>query len=253
MHSWLSTDYSGKPFILFSQSHWMALVILVAVYILLFRFRHLFRKHLKIDTTARYTIAFILLFQESLLNMWRITNHDWSVATSLPLHLCGVAVILSAIMMVNKNYLLYEITFFWGLGGALQALFTPDIGPYGFPHFRYFHFFVSHGSIILASLYMTFVYQYQPRHKSVWKVLLLTNLYAILIGIFNWIAGANYLFLCHKPETGSLLDFMGSWPWYILALEVTAVVSFYIYYLPFALQQHQFIFMYRHRKEAKFH
>jgi len=25
-----------------------------------------------------------------------------------------------------------------GIGGALQALLTPDLGLYGFPHFRFF-------------------------------------------------------------------------------------------------------------------
>jgi uncharacterized membrane protein YwaF len=55
------------------------------------------------------------------------------------------------------------------------------------------------------------------------------------IALFNWITDGNYLFICHKPENGSIMDFFGPWPWYILVLEVVGIVSFYIYYAPFAV------------------
>ena len=237
MPPFFSTDYSGNPFHMFSTSHWVALSVLLLLYLSLVLTRRFFRHNGTADRSARYTIAAILLLQETVLNIWRLVNNDWSVATSLPLHICGVAVLLSAAMMFNKRYFLFEITFFWGLGGALQALFTPDIGPYGFPHFRYFHFFVSHGTIILASLYMIFVHQYKPQHRSVWKILLVTNAYAAFIGVFNWLTGANYLYLCHKPETGSLLDVLGPFPWYLVSLEILLVITFYLYYAPFALRK----------------
>ncbi|MCF7805313.1 MAG: TIGR02206 family membrane protein [Candidatus Marinimicrobia bacterium] len=237
MWPYFATDYSGNPFIAFSYSHWIAIAVLLILYIGLFRLRNYFRDTKSADKFARYGIAGLLIFQEVMLSVWRLANNDWTVATALPLHLCGAAVVLSAIMLINRNYLLYEITFFWGLGGAIQALVTPDIGPYGFPHFRFFQFFVSHGTIIFASLYMTFVYRYRPAHSSVWKIFALTNVYAACIGVFNWLTGGNYLFICHKPETGSLLDVLGPWPWYILSLEVVALVLFYIYYSPFALRR----------------
>jgi len=236
MWPYFSTDYSGNSFTLFSSSHWLAIVVLLGLYIGLFLSRNFFRESPAADRTARYTIAGILLVQETVLNIWRLVNGDWSVTTSLPLHICGVAVLLSAVLMFNRRYSLFEVTFFWGLGGALQALITPDIGQYGFPHFRYFHFFVSHGTLILASLYMIFVYQYRPQHKSIWKIYLLTNVYAAVIGVFNWFAGANYLYICRKPETGSLLDVLGPWPWYLIAMELLLLVSFYLYYSPFAIQ-----------------
>jgi hypothetical integral membrane protein (TIGR02206 family) len=138
-------------------------------------------------------------------------------------------------MLLNNNYLLFEINYFWGLGGAIQALLTPDIGIFGFPHYRFFQFFTSHGLIILAVLYMIFIADYRPKHKSIWKVFLITNGYMILMAGFNWLTGGNYLFICHKPENGSLMDFMGPWPWYILTLEFVGIISFYLYYSPVAI------------------
>ncbi|MGB2956822.1 MAG: hypothetical protein WBB64_12750 [Anaerolineales bacterium] len=41
-------------------------------------------------------------------------------------------------MLIKKDQRIFEFTYFMGISGALQALFTPDIGMYGFPHFRFF-------------------------------------------------------------------------------------------------------------------
>jgi uncharacterized membrane protein YwaF len=39
-----------------------------------------------------------------------------------------------------------------------------------------------------------------------------------------------------KPPTASLIDVLGPWPWYLLALEGIAFVIFFILYLPFAIK-----------------
>lgn len=235
MGKYFTTEYTGERFEFFTAPHWTALLILLSLYILLHVNRKQFQRA-SLDKYTRYTLASLLILQELSLNIWRLANGAWAVATSLPLHLCGVAVILSAVMLVNRNFKLYELNYFWGLGGAVQALLTPDIGIYGFPHFRYFQFFISHGLIIMASLYLTFSAGYRPNHKSIWRVFAITNIYMVFIAGFNWLTDGNYLFICHKPVDGSLIDFMGPWPWYILTLEVVAIVSFYIYYSPFAIK-----------------
>jgi len=240
MPNLFSADYSGAPFQFFGILHLIPLGILALMYGLLYRQRNRLRSNRVFDLQGRTILAALLILQELSLNIWRLVNHTWTPATSLPLHLCGVSVILSAIMLLNRNYLLFEINYFWGLGGAIQALLTPDIGIYGFPHFRYFQFFVSHGLIILAVLYMTFVHGYRPQLKSVWKVFGITNVYLIFIAGFNWLVGGNYLFICYKPVNGSIIDFLGPWPWYVLSLEGVGLISFLIYYLPWLIRDKLF-------------
>jgi len=81
---------------------------------------------------------------------------------------------LGGYMLVSKNYLVYEFAYFLGIGGALQALFTPDLGIYGYPHYRFFQTFISHGLIFTSAIYMTTVEGFRPTWKSVLRVMVIT-------------------------------------------------------------------------------
>lgn len=50
-------------------------------------------------------------------------------------------------MVVRRSYSGYEIAYFWGLGGTLQAVLTPDL-QHGFPSLVYVNFFLGHGLVI---------------------------------------------------------------------------------------------------------
>jgi hypothetical integral membrane protein (TIGR02206 family) len=177
------------------------------------------------------------VLQELSFQVWNIAAGTWSVDYVLPLQLCSISVILSAVMLTSESYFLYEIVYFWGLGGTVQALVTPDLA-YNFPHFRFFEFFLSHTLIISACFIMTFIYGFRPRLKSVWKAFISLNIYAAFMVLVNKLTGGNYLFLSAKPETPSLLDFLGPWPYYILSLEVLALVIFFLMYLPFVINNY---------------
>jgi len=118
-------------------------------------------------------------------------------------------------------------------GGALQALLTPDIGAYNFPHFRFFQVFLSHGLIIVGALHMTIVEGNRPTGASLKRVFLWLNGYMIFVFLINLLVGGNYLFIMHKPETASLLDLFGPWPVYIFAAEGVAFITFFLLYAPF--------------------
>ncbi len=236
MEKYFNYYYTGGDFKIMSLSHILALLVIIIINVLLLMWTKKSGKK-NLEISIRYTLATLLILQEISLNIWRLYYNKWEVGTSLPLHLCGVAIILAAILMVNKNFKLYEIVYFWGLGGAIQALIQPDIGIFSYPHFRFFQFFVSHGLLITAALYATFIFGYKPRFKSVFKIFGITNLYMVAMALFNYLFDGNYLFICHPPETASIIDLLGPWPWYIIPLEIIALVSFLIYYSPVWLYQ----------------
>jgi uncharacterized membrane protein YwaF len=44
------------------------------------------------------------------------------------------------------------------------------------------------------------------------------------------------MFIAHKPETASLMDMLGPWPWYILSLELVGLAVSLLLYSPFGLK-----------------
>jgi hypothetical integral membrane protein (TIGR02206 family) len=52
----------------------------------------------------------------------------------------------------------------------------------------------------------------------------------------NFALGSNYLFIMRPPDTPSLIDMLGPWPWYILSIEAIAIILCLLLYLPYALR-----------------
>lgn len=233
MEYYFAKDFGGPSFELFKSNHLFALSI-VFIFVLFLVFLR-WRKSQILNNWFRWSLAVLLVLQETSYHFWNIYIDEWTLQKMLPLHICSAFVWLSALMLVTKNRHIYDFAFFLGISGALQALLTPDIAEYGFPHYRFFHVFISHGSIILAALYMTIVEGYRPTWRSFGKVLLWLNIYAVFTFIINILIGSNYMFVRHKPETASLLDMLGPWPVYIFAAEGVALIMFFILYLPFAI------------------
>ena len=234
MNTFFGKDFPNGPFVLFSPQHLIAIfaIILVGVLIILTQRKASPQQRLKV----RWLMAIILVVNESTWHLWNLSICEWTIQTMLPFHLCSVLVWLCAYMLISKNRLVYEFAYLIGIAGALQAILTPDLGQYAFPHYRYFQVFISHGLIIISALYMTIVEGFRPTWQSVKKVAIYGNLYLLFVFILNLLIGSNYLFVAHKPETASLLDVLPPWPYYILVIELLAAVFILLFYAPFAIK-----------------
>jgi hypothetical integral membrane protein (TIGR02206 family) len=232
MEQFFAKDFAGPAFTLFGPAHWTGLGVLVLLNVwLLLRGRRIPERW---RGRLRYTLAAVLLVNEMAWHAWNWATGQWTLQTMLPLHLCSVFVFVSAAALITKSYRLYEFVYFLGIIGAVQPLFTPDLGVYGYPHFRFFQTFISHGSIVTAAIYLTAVEGYRPTLQSLLRVLVWGNVYMVVVGGVNALLGSNYLYIAHKPDTPSLIDLMPPWPWYILFIELLGVVLVTLLYLPFA-------------------
>ncbi len=235
MNKYFSSEYAKEAFKLFDSTHIITLTILVAVNILLFLLLKR-RGGKKAKKHFRYILAAFIAFADILFYVFSYISGNLSVRHALPLHICDLAVILSVIMLLTGNRFVYEITYFWGLAGSLQAIITPDLAPYNFPHYIFFSFFILHSVVITSVLYMTLIEGYRPAFISILKTLAFTNLYAAAIAVVNLLLDSNYLFLCRKPHNPTIIDYLGPWPWYLLSLELVAIISFLICYSPFFIK-----------------
>lgn len=234
MPDFFNPEFLKNTFHIFSFSHVTSLVILLLFCLVMVQWL----KNTKSKQTKQIfciILSVILLTQEAMKIIWHLWVGNFSWAAHLPLHLCGIGMLLGPIMLLQKNYTLYELIYFWGFGGAIQALLTPDL-VYDFPHFAFIQYFFGHGLIIVACVYMTFIEGFRPTWKSLFKVFIVTNIYMGIIGLLNWIVGSNYLFICQKPANPTIFDFLGPWPWYILSMEGAGIILMLVFYSPFVIK-----------------
>lgn len=223
-------EYTGPPFDLFGPPHLGALAMLLVLNISLLQLRGASEEARRI---ARVALAAVLIANEVAYHVWAWSTGTWTLQTMLPLHLCSVFVWLSVYMLLTRNPRVYEFAYFLGIAGPLQALITPDAGMYGFPHFRFFQTLIAHGLILTAALFMTVVEGHRPTRRSLIRVVVGMNIYILFVAVANILLGSNYLFVLGKPETASIVDFLGPWPWYILAMEIIGFINCLVLYAPF--------------------
>ena len=226
-------QFFAKDFAFLGTAHLIALVSIVMLNIFLLRYKTRSESE---RSKIRWTMAIILWINELGFHIWNASVEQWNIQTMLPLHVCSVLVWLGGVMLVTKNYTIYEFAYFMGIGGALQALLTPDLGIYGFPHYRFFQTFISHGLIVTSAIYMTAVEGFRPTWKSLGRIFIGMNIYLVIVFFINQAIVSNYMFVAHKPETASLLDVLPAWPWYILWLEAIGLVTCLILYIPFIIK-----------------
>lgn len=225
-----------RPFHLFSTAHLLTLGIILILGVLLFFFRR------KVEekgnrTFMRLFLACFLFVTDVWQQLWLVHEKAWSIKTALPLQLSDLAVIIAILMLLTKSHKLFQFIYYAGLGSSIQAILTPDLNRFSFPHFQYIEFFVSHGGVVLACLFMIVAFHYRPTIPSLWVTVLLVNLYGACVFFINKRWNANYLYIMRKPGSTSVLNFLGPWPWYLLSLDLVMILSFYILYLPFWVKE----------------
>ncbi len=178
-------------------------------------------------------IASFLIINLLIENSYALWIGSWSVKNNLPLHLCGISSIIGMILMFRFNAALAQVFYYFGLTGGIHSMLTPefDLGDQGFFFYSYF---ITHGSLLLVCTYMIVHHRFKPEKNSWLKTFIVIQAMAILIGLFNWSTGANYMFLSSPPIVDNPL-IIGSWPWYILVFEGLAFIHFFMFYKLFRL------------------
>jgi hypothetical integral membrane protein (TIGR02206 family) len=127
----------------------------------------------------------------------------------------------------------YEVAYFWGMAGTLQAILTPNLQA-GFPSLRFFNFFIGHSGIVVGVLYLTAVEGLRPRAMSIVRAMSWSEVYFASALVVNHMTGENYGFLSHRPLGKSLLDYLSdNHSLYLAELNLLALGFYGVLYLPF--------------------
>jgi hypothetical integral membrane protein (TIGR02206 family) len=159
---------------------------------------------------------------------------SYALDFDLPLHLTDAATVAAALALLSPGALRFELTYFWGLTASLQAVLTPGLDPDDrFPGFFFWQYFITHSGVVVAAVFLAFGLGLTARSHAVLRVFTATAVWAALAAAGNALTGGNYMFLAERPETASLLDYMGPWPWYILGAALLALALFALLDIPF--------------------
>ena len=189
-----------------------------------------------LDSTWKRRVALILVISiigvEIVDDIYRVfDSRGWFISSDLPLHMCGFSVFATSWALITKDQRVFELSYFWGFGGALQAILTPD--PTSIEnHFYLFSFMVSHGLIILNVLYLIFVYKMMLTKGALLRTIITTNILLVGIAIINWILDANYFYLFEPPPVENPLIMAREFPLYFVNMEVVAIIVLYIISIP---------------------
>lgn len=186
-----------------------------------------------------YLLASMLLVNEFSAWTYRLVQFgpEYMVRNHLPLHICGVASLVTAATLIFRNKYTDEIAYFWGLVGSANAVITPGAMDTGFPSWRFFQYFIVHSGIVVAVLYATWGLGMRPTLRGLFRAFVALNVFAVVVGIVNLLQGSNYMYLSRPPWGTVSPFFFAPWPWYIPILDVVALVMFFAVYLPVHLSR----------------
>lgn len=223
---------------MFGIQHGLALLFFAVVgYLIIVKAKRMSRKR-----QIRWGIIMAFFLSITLIT-WtcvKIYLNGFDVTEDLPLHLCNIVSLLLPLFAFYRKQWIYEILLFWILAGTSQAMITPDLIN-GFPHYHFLKYWIVHAGLVIFILYATFVFGMRPTVKSIFKSFVALQGYFLLMLLVNKGLGSNYFFISHKPEQGSLLDYFGDWPYYILVSELILFPYFFLIYLPFHLARKRVI------------
>lgn len=218
------------PFIRWSTEHLTALVITVVAAIALLALSRMFSEKGK-RIICRFLAALIAL-QFMSEYVWRGFSDDYgSWEHNLPLHFCSFMSIFAFIALWWRWRPACTLVYFGVLVGSIQGLITPAMAN-GYPSMAFYVFFIAHGLLLIVALAIPVLIGWRARGYDDVKVLLMMDLYILFIIPINLYLGTNYGYTQGIPVEGTLLDYLGSAPWYYLWAQLPVLAVFRLLMFP---------------------
>ena len=185
---------------------------------------------------VRISLGVFLAVNELIWWAWRLNDEGFRFPGALPLQLSDLTLWSAVAACLTLKQWCYELTWFLGLSATLLTLLTPDLWA---PCWSYptTYFFLNHTGVVVAALALTFSAMARPVRASLLRALAIVNGWALMVGLFNLYFDTNYMYLCQKPASQTILDLMGPWPWYIAVSEGIAITAFALLWLPFQFRR----------------
>lgn len=216
-------------FIRYSAEH----IIPIAIFIVatMFWIARMRTKPEKQRHRSAFYFSLVLAVSIVISTLIKLMRGEFTWKEDLPFHLCNILALLFPFALKYNRRWFYGVLYFWVIVGTFQAILTPDLKE-RFPHFIFFRYWLVHCGLVSIVLYGIVCLSWKIRAKDIVNAILGANVYMVFSFIVNYFSGGNYFFTMHKPESASLLDHIGPWPWYLLSGQLVMFVLFCLAYVP---------------------
>ena len=221
-----------QPFIILGTSHLVTLAIILCLAIFFprnYRDKPVSQK----ENIAKILGISIIALELIKPFLWHSMDYPW--IRLLPIHMCSLSGFFIGIFLLTNRRLFFEVAFFWGIGGGINALITPDV-TMTFPDPKYVLFFLGHGLLMVNIGYACIALSNRPTFHSVKNGIFFSLGALPFIYIINLLLGppANYWYLGAKPTEGqSIMDFFPDPPLHIPLLVIIGAILFLLIYSPY--------------------
>ncbi len=150
----------------------------------------------------------------------------------LPLHLCGINILLIAFDMFKQNNTVRNFLYYFSIAGASLALLFPNWTSLPCWNFSGIHSFAIHGLLVMYPIMLVAGGEVKPDIKTMPKCILLLIGIAIPVYFVNLACNTNFMFLV-EPDKGNPLEMfeklLGSHLW---GFPILLPVVMFVMYLP---------------------
>lgn len=223
----IDINYKITPF-----EKFIPIFILIVLIIILYLMKNKIRNDKLLDKKVRYSCGIISLIFLILYYILEWSTNGLTVF-NLPLHICFISNILCIILCFNKSKNIFNFVIFTGVLGGLSSLLAPALY-LSSKYFRYYQFMICHTSIIIIPIYFMFIYKYTINIKDTLKVVFITEILGILLGIFNEIYNTEYMFVSftsNQAAKHSILYSLGEGYYYFINLQILFLSIMIFWYL----------------------
>jgi hypothetical integral membrane protein (TIGR02206 family) len=166
--------------------------------------------------------------------VWNFQQPHRSFVQALPLQVCDLLAVVSAVALLKPGGWSYALAYYWGLALSLQGLLQPDLeaGP---RELAYWLFWLHHALIVGTAIYLVAARGYRPAWRE-WRLAAWAALAygAVAFGL-NVVFDTNFGYLGRsKPEYPTLMDLLGPWPWRALVMVALALAAMALLAIPWS-------------------
>lgn len=229
---------TGQFIELSSWEYTIPFVVLAALIIALLYFRDALRNQPIVQRIVERTVGtiFTIVYLSHYILRFRLYGFDTLI---LPFQLCGISMLFAIILLFTRHKTIHAFVLYTGVLGGLVSLITPVMG-YDSSFYRYYQFYIAHILLILTPLYFLIVKQYYPSKVETIRAFMVLQSLAIFMGIFNVIYGTDFMFIFFDPDKVNkfpMIARFGGVPWYLIWVELTGILAFYVFYQGIAFVQ----------------